>query len=404
MFGNYEQLLLVKNYTSIGDSFMKNFVRLSEVCTISASKAYIEEEDAWLLNLDKVESKTGRVLEHEVVPKEKLNGSIVQFDTGNVLYSKLRPNLNKVVLPEKNGYATSEMLPLRPCESKLTKGYLAEYLRSDNFVSWAVGKTAGAKMPRLGTKVLMDKMIPLPPLEEQHKIVSLFSVVNHVISLRQQQLAKLDELVKARLVEMFGDFSNNSKNWETILFNQCFDIASSKRILKSEWKSEGIPFLRVRDMVQLATMGKTDNEFFISEELYASLSDADGIPQRGDILVSATSTLGKCYVIGPDERYYFKDADVLRFRPKIDINSVFFMEQMKTDYIKEQIARTLGITTVAHFTIKAAKNISMRYPDIKIQNEFADFVRQVEKSKLFIQKSLEYIKILKKSLMQQYFG
>lgn len=289
-----------------------------------------------------------------------------------------------------------------PDSSKCNAEYLAYLLQ---YKKSELQLMANAPVvPILNKSQFSELSIELPSLDEQKIVNQRLNKITNIISLRQQQLAKLDELVKARFVEMFGDFSNNSKNWKTILFNQCFDIASSKRILKSEWKSEGIPFLRVRDMVQLATMGKTDNEFFISEELYASLSDADGIPQRGDILVSATSTLGKCYVIGPGERYYFKDADVLRFRPKIDINSVFFMEQMKTDYIKEQIARTLGITTVAHFTIKAAKNISMRYPDIKIQNEFADFVRQVEKSKLFIQKSLEYIKILKRSLMQQYFG
>lgn len=290
------------------------------------------------------------------------------------------------------------------CKEDTNPRFLFYYLQSRFFVNEMVSQATGASYPAVSDKIVRSAHIPVYSYDEQVVIADMLDKVTYIIAKRKQQLAKLDELVKARFVEMFGDFSNNSKNWKTILFNQCFDIASSKRILKSEWKSEGIPFLRVRDMVQLATMGKTDNEFFISEELYASLSDADGIPQRGDILVSATSTLGKCYVIGPGERYYFKDADVLRFRPKIDINSVFFMEQMKTDYIKEQIARTLGITTVAHFTIKAAKNISMRYPDIKIQNEFADFVRQVEKSKLFIQKSLEYIKILKRSLMQQYFG
>lgn len=282
--------------------------------------------------------------------------------------------------------------------------YLGVYFQSQIYRDIISKAAMGANINNIRNEHIDNLEIPEKTSKEISSIIQRIKLLQYIIDRRNLELQKLDELVKARFVEMFGDFSNNSKNWKTILFNQCFDIASSKRILKSEWKSEGIPFLRVRDMVQLATMGKTDNEFFISEELYASLSDADGIPQRGDILVSATSTLGKCYVIGPGERYYFKDADVLRFRPKIDINSVFFMEQMKTDYIKEQIARTLGITTVAHFTIKAAKNISMRYPDIKIQNEFADFVRQVEKSKLFIQKSLEYIKILKRSLMQQYFG
>ena len=139
-------------------------------------------------------------------------------------------------------------------------------------------------------------------------------------------------------------------------------------------------------MVQLANTGTIENDFFVSEQFYETLTDADGLSKEGDILVSATSTLGKCYVIPPNERYYFKDADVLRFRPKVELNPVFFIEQMQTKYIEKQIDRTLGITTVPHFTIKAAKTINLRFPNISLQNQFADFVTQVDKSKLVAQR------------------
>lgn len=263
-------------------------------------------------------------------------------------------------------------------------------------------KTTGIR--NLQVKSYLNVEIPLPPLDEQRKIAAVLDKVSDLIAKRRQQLNKLDEMVKARFVEMFGDCINNSKEWDTYSFDQCFDIVSSKRILKSEWKTAGIPFLRVRDMVQLATTGKMDNEFFVSEEFYASLSDSDGTPQEGDILVSATSTLGKCYIVGKGERFYFKDADVLRFRTKKEINPIFFIEQMKTRYIEEQIDRTLGVTTVSHFTIKAAKTINMRCPNIEFQNQFAAFVQQVEKEKTTISSSLEKLETLKKALMQEHFG
>ena len=266
------------------------------------------------------------------------------------------------------------------------------------------GLVNGATRQKL-TQADMRKMeIPLPPLEEQRRIAALLDKVSDLIAKRRAQLDKLDLLVKARFVEMFGDLKRNTKNWENLRFDDCFDITSSKRILKSEWKSTGIPFLRVRDMVQLATNGKMNSEFFVSEEYYATLSDSDGMPAEGDILVSATSTLGKCYIVKKGERFYFKDADVLRFRAKRNINPVFFIELMKTDYIKEQILKTLGVTTVAHFTIKAAKTIHLRFPDLNIQNQFAAFVEETDKSKLTIQQSLDKLEILKKALMQQYFG
>ena len=284
----------------------------------------------------------------------------------------------------------------------IDKGYLYYYMPTA--LKEIEAKTPFVTVKHLSAKELNKIKIPLPPLDEQRKIAAVLDKVSDLIAKRRQQLDKLDELIKAKFVEMFGDMVNNPKAWDTYSLDDCFEITSSKRILKSEWKDSGIPFLRVRDMVQLATTGKVDNEFFISEEFYASLSDSDGIPKEGDILVSATSTLGKCYVVGKGERFYFKDADVLRLRAKKEINPIFFIEQMKTGYIEEQISKTLGVTTVAHFTIKAAKIINMRCPNIELQNQFAAFVEQTEKTKIAISKSLEKLETLKKALMQEYFG
>ena len=193
--------------------------RLGDVVAISGSTQKIDEEQTWLLNLDMVEQQTGDILSYNFVSKDKLNGSIIQFDTGNILYSKLRPNLNKVVVPNQSGFATSEMLPLRPDTSRLTREYLAAYLRSDSFVNWAISKTAGAKMPRLGTKELLNKDIPVPVIEKQIKITGILDKLSRSISLRKQQLAKLDELVKARFVEMFGDFKLNPFKWPIASFS-----------------------------------------------------------------------------------------------------------------------------------------------------------------------------------------
>ena len=309
-------------------------------------------------------------------------------------------SINKPIFVEEPFWNVDTAFGLSANRDKLLPKYLYYFCVHFDFEKLNTTVT----IPSLTKANLLEIELELPILDEQERIVSELSRLDELISLRKQQLAKLDELVKARFVELFGDLMSNSMGWDTFTLEECFDITSSKRILKSEWKSQGIPFLRVRDMVQLATTGKMDNEFFVSEEFYASLSDSDGVPKQGDILVSATSTLGKCHVVSEGERFYFKDADVLRFRAKKAINPVFFMEQMKTEYVVEQIARTLGITTVAHFTIKAAKTINMRCPDIELQNQFAAFVEQSDKSKLAILQSLDKLETLKKSLMQKYFG
>ena len=249
-------------------------------------------------------------------------------------------------------------------------------------------RTAFVTVKHLSAKELNKLELDVPNIFEQNRIADTLKLLEEIIKKRQQELQKLNDLIRARFVEMFGELASNPCGWDTFTMEECFDITSSKRILKSEWKSQGIPFLRVRDMVQLATTGQMDNEYFVSEEFYESLSDSDGVPRKGDILVSATSTLGKCHVVSEGERYYFKDADVLRFRAKKEINPIFFMELMKTYYVEDQISKTLGITTVAHFTIKAAKTINMRCPAIELQDEFADFVKQVNKSKFHTEENI----------------
>ena len=282
------------------------------------------------------------------------------------------------------------LLNQRVCKLSAKEGINEEYLRfaMSKELKRIEQRTAFVTVKHLSAKELNKLELDVPNIFEQNRIADTLKLLEEIIKKRQQELQKLNDLIRARFVEMFGELASNPCGWDTFTMEECFDITSSKRILKTEWKSQGIPFLRVRDMVQLATTGQMDNEYFVSEEFYESLSDSDGVPRKGDILVSATSTLGKCHVVSEGERYYFKDADVLRFRAKKEINPIFFMELMKTYYVEDQISKTLGITTVAHFTIKAAKTINMRCPAIELQDEFADFVKQVNKSKFHTEENI----------------
>ena len=356
------------------------------ITTVALTGDYIDKNDA----VDWITDKAIQESAAKIVPE-------------NSILVGTRVGIGKVAINTVPMSTSQDIVSLiNVDDTEWDKRFLCKVISARN--PYLLSQARGATIKGIKIDTLAKLEIPKIPLNEQRRIAAVLDKVSGLIAKRREQLDKLDELVKARFVEMFGDLKSNPHGWDTFLFGEYFDITSSKRILKSEWKSKGIPFLRVRDMVQLASTGKIDNEFFVSEKFYASLSDSDGVPKQGDILVSATSTLGKCHVVNAGERFYFKDADVLRFRATKAINPVFFMEQMKTDYIKGQIDRTLGITTVPHFTIKAAKTISMRCPDINLQNEFATFVTQTNKSKLTIQQSLDKLEVLKKALMQQYFG
>ena len=385
--------------------------RLGDILKIEASREKHDAESYWLLNLDMVEQQTGRIISYNYVGEDNLDGSIIQFDTACVLYSKLRPNLNKVVVPEQNGFATSEMLPLRPNKDVLSRDYLAVFLRSDSFVTWAVSKTAGAKMPRLGTKELLSKEIPLPSLKEQERISNQFGKVDELIALRKAQLAKLDELVKARFVEMFGDPASNPMGWPKMSMRQAIDKGIIEKPLDgnhgekhpktSDYVSVGIPFIMANNLVD----GSVDLEncAFITKEQADSLDK--GFAHDGDVLLTHKGTIGRTAVLHTTYPYIMLTPQVTYYRPIHGLIPEFLKGYFDTEYFQGIIGNIASIgSTRAYIGITAQQELPLIVPTIEKQKSYATFVEQTNKTKLTIQASLDKLEVMKKALMQEYFG
>lgn len=131
----------------------------------------------WLLNLDMVESRSGQIISKVYVDKNQVGNSTTTFNESYVLYSKLRPYLNKVVLPNTSGYCTTELIPLLPNKEILNKYFLCESLRSESFVRFIQEKVAGAKMPRVQPKIFKEFKLILPPIELQNQFADF---VKHI--------------------------------------------------------------------------------------------------------------------------------------------------------------------------------------------------------------------------------
>ena len=162
------------------------------------------EDTVWLLNLDMVEAQTGRILDYLYVNEEEVGNSTCTFDTTNVLYSKLRPYLNKVVIPDRCGYATSELIPLKPNPMKLERTYLAFMLRSDEFVNMINEKVAGAKMPRVSMSDFKEFDVPVPPMELQKQFDAFVEQTDKSKLAVHKSLEKLETLKKALMQKYFG--------------------------------------------------------------------------------------------------------------------------------------------------------------------------------------------------------
>ena len=265
-------------------------------------------------------------------------------------------------------------------------------------------KTPFVTVKHLSAKELNKIIVPLPTMDEQKKIAGCLEKVDELITLRKQQLAKLDDLVKARFVELFGDCLSNPKGWKTKCLEDIAEVGSSKRVFAEELREDGIPFYRGTEVGALAEGKQITPELFITEQHYAEMCKATGTPRIGDLLMPSICPDGRIWLVNTDKPFYFKDGRVLWVHAiDTSYNPVFLLYTLK-DRIMTDYSSIASGTTFAELKIFALKKCQVFDVPITLQNEFAAFVKQTDKSKLAVQKGLQELEILKKSLMQQYFG
>ena len=236
-------------------------------------------------------------------------------------------------------------------------------------------------IPSLTKSDLLKIEINLPNLDRQQSIVDKLFGIEHIIALRQQELNKLDDLIKARFVEMFGSCVTNPKGWKTKCLNDIAEVGSSKRVFVEELKKIGIPFYRGTEVGALAEGKQIAPELFITEAHYEELCEATGAPQIGDLLMPSICPDGRIWVVNIDEPFYFKDGRVLWVHD-IDssYNPVFLLYTLK-DRIMTDYSSIASGTTFAELKIFSLKKCRIFDVPLVLQNEFAVFVTQVDKSK-----------------------
>ena len=289
------------------------------------------------------------------------------------------------------------------CSDAIYNEYLYFFLKSKTDYLNSLGR--GATFKEISKSIVESIEIPLPEVNQQKEIAEKFKKLEQLISLRKQQLSKLDELVKVRFVEMFGDFEFNPKEFLVYHLCELCDVGSSKRIYQEEQSISGIPFLKVADLNELIDTGKYSCSTFIPLERYEQLLHKELTPTENDILITSRGTLGKCYIVQSDDEFYFQDGMISwlsNFSPKV--SSIYISYLFAQPYIQKQIESLQAGSTVAYLSIAMLKKINVILPPKKLQDDFAAFVERVDKQKQTVQQSLEKLELMKKALMQEYFG
>ena len=268
------------------------------------------------------------------------------------------------------------------------------------------GLVNGATRQKL-TQADMKKIeISLPKFEEQKKIVKILDKLNEIINKRQQQLKKLDEIVKSRFIEMFGDPYFNFRKWNVVLIKDICVLLKSGLSRKLSGVDIGIPVIRSININE-GQFDSTDLKYwYICDPQGANIKDY--LLNDGDLLINfinSQSQIGKCCIYKDIGRPCIYTTNILRMILKNECNKFYFNYLAQTKFYKQKINIIMQpAVNQASFTTTNFLKIEIPLPPLNLQNEFADFVKQTDKSKLEIQKSLDKLEILKKSLMQQYFG
>ena len=263
----------------------------------------------------------------------------------------------------------------------------------------------GAGLKHISKDYILAIEIDLPCETIQLEFLQKTRIIDEVIESKRTQLLLNEDLVKSRFIEMFGDSEYNTRNWPTAKLSSLCDVGSSKRIYQSELADEGIPFLRISDLNERIDGVDNTPQLFIPTERFEELRTNGLVPSTGDILVTARGTLGRCYIIKATDSFYFQDGMISWLSDLSDsITSLYISELFTTAGVQKQIANLQAGSTVAYLSIAMLKKLDIMLPPLALQEQFADFVEQIDKSKFEIQQSLEKLEILKKSLMQQYFG
>ena len=326
---------------------------------------------------------------------------------GTVLFSSRAP-IGKVAIAGCDMYCNQGFKNLI-CSDVINNKYLYWYLKSKTTYLNSLGR--GATFKELSKKILAEVELEVPHIKRQNEIVQRLERLCSIKKKRLEQLQKLDELIQARFVEMFGDPVENPKRYYVATLQELIakgyityhlDGNHGGNYPKSEeFVDKGVPYISANCIVN----GRID----FSKAKYLTPKRASklrkGIAQNEDVLFAHNATVGPTVVLHTDEEKVILGTSLTAYRcNKNKVMPNYLKAYMLSDGFVRQYWGEMKQTTRNQVPITTQKKYLFLVPPIDLQNQFADFVNQVNKSKVEIQQALEKTQLLFDSLMQQYFG
>lgn len=306
--------------------------------------------------------------------------------------------IGRTTMHPANSSVIGTMQYLLPKENILPEYlyYVVSYMNLSKYYS-------GATIPHIYFKDYKNEEFSLDCLDKQRQIVMTLDTVQSIIDKRKQQLEKLDELVKSRFVEMFGDPEENTFCWKEQPLSEHLSVIGGYAFKSDQFSKGGIPVLKIGNIN--SGIFKPVNLVYWEDD--DTLSRYKMYP--GDLVMSLTGTVGKddygnVCILGNDYDVYYLNQRNAKLKLCNTLNKYYLSMLLKFEPIKKKLTGVSRGVRQANISNKDILNLIVPIPQIGLQEQFAAFVEQIDKSKFEIKQSLEKLELLKKALMQKYFG
>lgn len=385
-----------------------NTTKLKNVCVVvsgttpkSTDERYWNGTHVWITPAELSEDSFIVTDSERHITDEAIKATgLKSFPKGTVLLSSRAP-IGKVAIAGCEMYCNQGFKNLI-CSESIYNLYLYYFLKSKTAYLNSLGR--GATFKEILKGIVEDISIPFPVYSEQIRIAKQLQKISELISLKKGQYRYFDDIIRSRFIEMFGDPLAGNAKWP--IHNLCMvadaiDPQPSHRTPPID--ENGIPYVSIKDCDY--NTGKIDFEKARKVNVTVLQKHKTRYQiHNGDMMIGKIGTIGYPVILPTDETYTLS-ANVILIQPnKFKVQPYFLKYSLESPYVESQFDKAKHSTSQSAFGILKLRKIKVMNPELSIQNQFADFVHQVDKSKMAVQKSLDELETLKKSLMQTYFG
>lgn len=318
------------------------------------------------------------------------------FPSGTVILSSRAP-IGKVAIAGCEMYCNQGFKNLI-CSDRINNRYLYWFLKGNTAYLNSLGR--GATFKEISKKIVSDIEINVPEISQQLAAVDALERVSEIIRLRKNQLQKLDELVKARFVEMFGDTVLNPFGWEKALLGTVCDVRDGTHDSPSYYET-GYPLVTSKN-VSSGKINLTDCSL-ICESDFKKINERSKV-DTGDIIMPMIGTIGKPVIVDIEPNFAIKNVALIKFKDSSRVLNAYVRALLMSDYFEDAVLSKVRGGTQKFISLGDIRKLCVLVPPMENQEQFVMFVNQVDKSKVAVQKSLDEAQLLFDSLMQQYFG